>query len=121
MYSFLAAAAAILALLSTASLLAPDEGIRGIGRVLGGLSFVLVASFIYDLQLALAAPDWAKLVCVGAAVGSSVPPWISTICSGGDLIPMWITVSFLAAGIVTIGCGVHKYLRRNHGTTDTKN
>jgi hypothetical protein len=80
--------AAGLALISSGSLLAKDEGIRGLGRVMGGVSTVSQGLFLLSLSLSR-----RKRKMPGSAT-------------------LFSTVIVLT-GVVTLGSGVRKYLRRN--------
>ncbi|MBS1999112.1 MAG: hypothetical protein JSS86_22455, partial [Cyanobacteria bacterium SZAS LIN-2] len=75
-----------LAFVSTLSLLAKNEGIRGMGRVAGGLSWTLFAAFLL------------VLTC-----GTHQLPGEYAVPSG----------FLLLMGLVTIASGARKFARRN--------
>ena len=75
--------AAVLAFLSGGSYLFPQEGIRGAGRVIGGLSFVVLGIYFgFVLQPAL------------------------------NLVLNAVASLFVVSGVVTVYCGVRKFRRR---------
>jgi len=79
-------AAALTALVSALSLLAKSEAIRGGGRVIGGLSWILVGAFL--LALTFGTP------------GLPSPCGLLSGC-------------LVFTGVVTVASGLRKYLRRN--------
>lgn len=83
--SSLFALAAVLAIASALTLLAQNEGIRGAGRVIGGFAWLFLGAFLL----------------------------INPV--GGDAIALYTPLSWLVVltGVITLGSGVRKYLRRN--------
>jgi hypothetical protein len=71
--------------LATLSLLAKNEGIRGMGRVFDGLARIAFAAFVFDF----------------ASATHPVSPWLIALASG-----------LLVCGIVTILAGARKFARR---------
>jgi hypothetical protein len=101
--SFLPAAGAILFVLSAVSLFFKSEAIRGGGRVICGAAGVFVGGFFWVLTAYT--PVWATLLN-----GHSPVPIVSA--------PGWVAAAFIISGLVTIGCGVRKFGRRNLPSTD---
>lgn len=83
--SILFAFAAILAFASALTLFAKNEGIRGSGRVLGGFAWIFFGAFLLNAPIAT----------------ESLPAYT----------PFSVLVVF--TGVITLGSGVRKYLRRN--------
>lgn len=79
--------AVALAFASALTLLAKNEGIRGAGRVLGGLSWLFLGAFLLLSQV------------------------------GSQSIPLYTPLSWVvvATGIITLASGARKFLRRNAG------
>lgn len=82
---FLLIVAVLLAVTNAATLFAKNEGIRGAGRVIGGLAWLLFGSFL------LASPG------------------------GNESLPAYTPLSWLVVvtGVITLGSGVRKFLRRH--------
>lgn len=77
--------AVLAAVLNAATLFAKNEGIRGAGRVILGVAWILFGSFL--------------LVSPG----------------GNESLPLYTPLSYLVvlSGVVTLGSGVRKFARRN--------
>ena len=113
-------AAAVLGAVSAASFLVKDEGLRGLGRVIGGVSSICVAIFLFDLRTSLNTPEWMSLFCINVNAtgnGNQLPSFAQLVCSGADAIPVWVIATFAVSGLVAIVCGVRKYGRRDGDNT----
>ena len=78
--------AVILLVLSTLSLLTPNEGARGLGRVAGGLSWILIGWDLFVLSY-----------------GYHILPF-------DFIVP---SIFILVSGLITALLGLRKFLRRN--------
>ncbi len=79
-------AAALTALASALSLLAKSEAIRGGGRIVGGISWILVGAFLLTLTYGT--------------------PGLPTPCG-------FLSGCLVFTGVVTVASGLRKFLRRN--------
>lgn len=77
--------AVLLAFANALTLFAKNEGIRGAGRIIGGLAWLAFGAFL------LASPG------------------------GNESLPLYTPLSWLvvASGVITLGSGVRKFARRN--------
>jgi hypothetical protein len=75
--------AAVLAFISGASYLFPQEGIRGAGRVIGGIAFVFLGFYF----------------------GFVLQPAIDRVLDAAAAM-------FVVSGVVTVVCGARKFMRR---------
>ena len=83
--SLLFAISALLALASALTLFAKNEGIRGSGRVIGGFAWICFGIFLLNAPI------------------------------NTESLPGYLAFSSLVVltGVITLGSGVRKYLRRN--------
>ncbi len=77
--------AVLLAFANALTLFAKNEGIRGAGRIIGGLAWLFFGAFL------IASP------------------------AGNESLPLYTPLSWLVVltGVITLGSGVRKYARRN--------